>query len=125
MGNSISIYNSNTFEEIKTLPTKDYSLNCYKLLNQEILALSIGLNIEFWSLKNYQIISTIKNIYTEKIINYKKDKIICSTFGLGHVFYIIDTKLFIILNIFKSINICYHHPKFLNGFFFWIKLLLY
>ena len=47
MGNSISIYNSNTYEKIKTLPTKDYSLNCYKLLNQEILALSIKLNIEF------------------------------------------------------------------------------
>ena len=122
MGNSISIYNSNTYEKIKTLPTKDYSLNCYKLLNQEILALSIGLNIEFWSLKNYQIISTIKNIYTEKIINYKKDKIICSTFGFGHVFYIIDTKLFIILNIFKTLNL-YYHPKFLNDFYFWIKLL--
>ena len=104
--------------KIKILPTKDYSLNCCKLLNKEILALSIKLNIEFWSLKSYQIISTINNIYTEKIINYKKDKIICSTFGLGHVFYIIDTKLFIILTIFITPNICYHHPKFLNEFFF-------
>ena len=51
-------------------------------------------------------------------MNYKKDKIICSTFGFGHAFYIIDTKLFIILTIFITPNICYHHPKFLNEFFF-------
>ena len=51
-------------------------------------------------------------------MNYKKDKIICSIFVLDYVFYIIDTKLFIILNIFKTPNLCYHHPKFLNGFFF-------
>ena len=51
---SFVIYDGNTFKEIKTLATKDYSLSCCQLLNKEILALSISHEclIEFWSLEN-------------------------------------------------------------------------
>ena len=101
-GYSVIIYDENNFSEIKTLPTKDYPNSICQLLDKEIIALSImhESDIEFWSLVDYNIIFQIKNIYPGYILNYKKDKIISSSFD-DYAFYIIDTKLFKVENIFK------------------------
>ena len=119
-GYSITIYEGNTLEEIETLPTKDYASSCCQLLNKEILALSIWheSDIEFWSLEDYSLIFRIKNIYPGIIINYKTDKIICSS-NSGYALYIINTKLFKIENVFKSpsfFDVCFCQARFLYNY---------
>ena len=116
-GYSVGIYDGNTLEEIEYLPTKDYASSCCQLLNKEILALSIKNEyyIEFWSLEDYSLISRIKNIIPGIIMNYKKDKIICSSIS-GYALYIIDTKLFIVEDVFKS-------PSFFDLYFCQARLL--
>ena len=119
-GYSVAIYDGNTLEEIETLPTKDYASSCCQLLNKEILALSIlhESDIEFWSLEDYSLIFRIKNIDPGIIMNYKKDKIICSS-NNGYALYIIDTKLFIVEDVFKSpssFNYYFCQPRFLNEY---------
>jgi len=118
-GYSIIIYDCNTLEEIETLPTKDYASSCCQLLNKEILALSIWheSDIEFWSLEDYSLIFKIKNIYPGFIMNYKKDKIICSS-NSGYSLYIINTKLFKVEDVFKSPSSFNYfcQPKLLNEY---------
>ena len=121
-GYSVSIYDGSTLEEIETLPTKDYTSSCCQLLNKEILALSIWheSDIEFWSLEDYSLIFRIKNIYPGIIMNYKKDKIICSS-NSGYSLYIIDTKLYKVEDVFKfpsSFNYYFRHPRLLNEYLF-------
>ena len=121
-GHSIEIYDGNTLEKIETLPTKDYTNSVCQLLNKEVLALSIKYeaDIEFWSLEDYSLLFKIKNIYPGIIMNYKKDKIICSS-NNGYALYIINTKLYKVVDVFKSpssFDLYYCWPKLLNDYIF-------
>lgn len=121
-GYSVTIYDGYTLEEIKTLPTKDYPLSCCQVSNKEILALSIlhECTIDFWSLEDYSLVFQIKNINPGIIMNYKKDKIICSS-DSDYAFYVIDTNLFRVENIFKfksPIKIFQNQAKIFNGYLF-------